>query len=169
LFRCYNSYAIITVLLFVSLTIAYDFRTGSGKYTILSNGHYDIHKHSYKTIILTIISVSINKLVQIIMFVAYLVYFYKFKKMYNTQTSNLQYDRMFFKIAIAMGATIGLSTFVWMLARFVQYLDILIIIGCILDLIQQCVIMTSFLCTKKFPSFAKTVCQKTKILRLNII
>jgi len=35
LFRCYNAYAIITVLLFVFLTIAYDFRTGNGKYTIL--------------------------------------------------------------------------------------------------------------------------------------
>jgi len=127
LFRCYNAYAVIAVLLFIFLTIAYDLRTGSGKYTISSNGHCNVHQDSYKTLFLTTISVSIHKLIQIIMFVAYLVYFYEFK-MCNAQTgSNLQYDWVLFKITIAMGATIGLSTFVWIFARFPQYLNIVYI------------------------------------------
>ena len=126
LFRCYFAYAIITVLIIVFLTIAYDLRTGNGKYTILPNGHCNfIDQYSYETLFLSDIAVSINKLVQIIMFVAYLVYFYKFKNICNVQISNIQYNQKLFKIAIAMGATIGLSYFIWMFVIFVpEYSDI---------------------------------------------
>jgi len=158
------AYAIITVLLFFFLTIAHDLRTGNGKYTILPNGHCNHDTHSYKTLFLTDISVSIHKLVQIIMFVSYLVYFYKFKKRCNAQTgSGLQYDKVLFKIAIGMGATIGLSNFIWTLVIFApKYINIVIVIisGGILLLIQQCVVMTSFLCIEKMSRLCKDCLSK---------
>jgi len=101
--------------------------------TILLNGHCNIDHHSYKALFLIAISVSINKLVQIIMFVVYLFYFYKFKNICNVQISNVQYNWELFRIAIAMEATIGLSNFIWMFARFAsEYLNIVIISGGIL-------------------------------------
>ena len=63
---------------------------------------------------------------------------------------------MLFRIAIAMGATIGLSYFIWMLLAFdSEYSGIIIISGTILLLIQQIVIMTSFMCTRKITELFK--------------
>jgi len=93
LFKCYIGHAIITVVLFVFLTIAYDLRTGHGQYTTLPNGHCNfIDQYSYETLFLSDIAVFINKLVQIIVFVVYLVYFYKFKNICKAQISNVQYN-----------------------------------------------------------------------------
>ena len=39
LFRCYTAYAGFTLILLFFVTIAYDWRTGMDKYTILANGH----------------------------------------------------------------------------------------------------------------------------------
>ena len=51
LFRCYTAYASITLIILFFVTIAYDWRTGNGKYTLLENGHCDfINQHSYKTL-----------------------------------------------------------------------------------------------------------------------
>ena len=91
------------------------------------------------------------------MFLAYLVYFYKLKvDIHNAQTS-IRYNKELFRIAVAMGATIGLSHFIWMIIAFdSKYLDIVTISSCVLFIIQQVVIMTSFMCTKKMHDFCKT-------------
>ena len=39
LYRCYTTYAAITLVLLFFVVIAYDWRTGNGKYTILASGH----------------------------------------------------------------------------------------------------------------------------------
>ena len=45
------------------------------------------------------------------MCLAYLVYYYKLNKIIHAAQVSLQYDRELVKIAIAMGATIGLAFF----------------------------------------------------------
>ena len=48
LFRRYAGYAAFTLTLLFFVTIAYDWRTGNGKYTILANGHCSFDASSYK-------------------------------------------------------------------------------------------------------------------------
>ena len=156
LFRCYNAYAFITLVLFFFIAIAYDWRTGNGRYTILPNGHCNsISQYSYTTLFLNDIFISINKFIQIAMFLAYVVYFYKLKVNIGNP---IQYNRELFRIAIAMGATIGVSYFIWVLLAFdpnPQHADIIGISGGVLLLIQQGVIMASFMCTKKMSDLCK--------------
>ena len=151
LFQCYSAYAFITLVLIFFLVIAYDWRTGNAKYTLLPNGHCNfIDIHSYKTVYLSDAFAAINKLVQITMFIAYLVYFYKSKVSINNPQIFARYSRELFNIAIAMGATVGLSTFIWIFTAFdASYSEIIEITGNISFFVQQVVIMISFLSIKK--------------------
>ena len=164
LFRCYNAYAFITLVLFFFIAIAYDWRTGNGRYTILPNGHCNsISQYFYKTLFLGDFFVFINKFIQIAMFSAYLVYFYKLKVNIGNP---IQYNRELFRIAIAMGATISLSHFIWTLLAFdpnPQYSVIVIISGAVLLLIQQGVIMASFMCTEKMSDLCKAYFSREEI------
>ena len=90
------------VLLFF-VTIAYDWRTGNGKYTILANGHCNhIDYSTYDTLYFSNYIVGINKFLQIIMFSAYLVYYYKFNVNVCPAQISLQYNQDLVKIAIAI-------------------------------------------------------------------
>ena len=67
LFRCYNAYAFITLILFFFIAIAYDWRTGNGRYTILPNGHcpillINILIRLYSLVIFLFISINSFKL-----------------------------------------------------------------------------------------------------------
>ena len=158
LFRCYTAYAVFTLILLFFVTIAYDWRTGNGKYTILANGHCNfINEYSYQTLFFSDFVVTINKLAQIIMFIIYLVYFYKFNVNIRPPQVSLQYNQVLFRIAIAMGATIGLSYFLFIL-RIIdsEYSDIIAISGTVLLFIQQAVIMASFIHTRKIFALCKT-------------
>ena len=158
LYRCYNAHAFITLILLFFLTIAYDLRTGNGRYTLLPNGHchfIDRSMTSYMTIYLSDIFAFINKFAQITMFVAYLVYFYKLKMIMNDLQA-CDYNRELFRIAIAMGATVGLSRFLWLPIMFdSQYSYIFGVSGVISLFIQLAVITTSFLCTKKMSNLCR--------------
>ena len=158
LFRCYLAYALITLILFFFVTITYDRKTENSRYTLLPNGHCNfIDMYSYKTLILNDTFVFINKLIQIIMLLAYLVYFYKFNVNIGAGNVNvLQYNQELLKIAIAMGATIGLSFFVYAILIFdSEYSHIIGISGTVLLFVQQVLIMSIFLCTKKISSLCK--------------
>ena len=157
LFRCYNAHAFITLILLFFLTIAYDWRTGNAKNTLLPNGHCNfIDQYSYNTIYLSDIFAFINKFAQITMFSAYLVYFYKLKVIMNNLQSFTGYNQELFRIAIAMGATVGLSHFIWIPVLFdSQYSNILGVSGVIFLFIQQTVITTSFLSTEKMSNFCR--------------
>ena len=75
LFRCYISYAFVTFVLLFFLVITYDLSTGNGKYTLLPNGYCAfVDQYSYTTLFLVRIPTTINKLIQITMFVAYIIY-----------------------------------------------------------------------------------------------
>ena len=78
LFRRYIAYAGFTLILLFFVTIAYDWRTGMDKYTILPNGHCSfIEPFTYKTLYFFIFNLFINKILQMTMFSAYLYYLYK--------------------------------------------------------------------------------------------
>ena len=158
LLKCYMLYASITLVLVLFITIAYDLRTGNGKYTILPNGHCNfIDQYSYKMLFIIDIPNFVNKLVQITMFIIYLVYFNKFNAIIrDAKVSNMQYHKGLFKIAITMGATVGLSSFIWILSAFYPgYTEVIAASGSILLFIQQCVIATSFLYTRKIYDLCK--------------
>jgi len=75
---------------------------------------------------------------------------------HKTGISKMQYNQELFKIAIAMGATIGLSYFTWLLSLFnVVDSDIISFTGAIFLLIQQCIITSTFVCTKKMSNLCK--------------
>ena len=149
LFKRYASYAFGTLLLFAFLTLSYDLMTESGKYLLLPGGRCSFVPSSYEAIFIRNMFVFINKVIQITMFITYLVYFYKvIVDIGNTETSP-RYNRALSRIAIGMGATIGLSFFIWILPVNQSYEIITGIIGSVLLFIQQFIIMTSYLCTKK--------------------
>ena len=95
-------------------------------------------------------NITINKCLQIMLFSAYLVYLYKFNKNINVERVSLQYSRKLIRIAIAMGATVGLSFFFGFISvSYPHYRYITFSCAAIFLFIQQAVIMTSFVCTKK--------------------
>ena len=117
LLRCYTGYAVFALVLLFFVTIAYDWRTGNGKYTILANGHCNhIDYSTYDTLYFSNFIIGINKFLQIIMFSAYLVYYYKFNLNVCPAQISLQYNRDLVKIAIAMGASVGLAYFIFIIS-----------------------------------------------------
>ena len=155
LFKWYATYAFVTVFLFAFLAVSYDLVTGSGKYLLLPNGQCSFFPSSYKTLFIMDGFFFINKAIQITMFITYLVYFYKLIASFGKTKASPEYNLAFFRIAIGMGATIGLSYFVWILPIDQKYSHITAISGAVLLFIQQCVIMSSYLCTKKMSELWK--------------
>ena len=162
LFRHYIAYAGFTLILLFFVTIAYDWRTGMDRYTILANGHWSfIEPSTYNTLHFFIFNTFINKVLQMTMFSAYLYYLYKFNLNVRAAqvTLDVRYSRKLFRIAIAMGASIGFAYFTYFLVVFIpEYTDIIISGSGTVDLIQQVVIMTSFMCTKKMYAKCKACC-----------
>ena len=79
MFRCYFSYALFTLVSLFFLVISFDWRTGNGEYTLLPNGHCAfVDQYSYTTLYVAEIPTAINKVMQISMFIAYIVYYVKF-------------------------------------------------------------------------------------------
>ena len=157
LFRCYVGYVLITLVLLFFVTITYDWRTENGRNTLLPNGHCNyIDQYGYNSLFFGQVIIITNKFAQITMFLAYLVYFYKLKADFRDAPNSAQYNQKFFRIAIAMGATVGLSHFIWMLAVIdPDYTFFVSTSGSILLLIQQVAIMSSFMCTTRISELCK--------------
>ena len=80
LFKCFTAYAAFTLILLFFATIAYDWRTGNGKYIVSASGYCTFFDKSYNTLMFPMSIVTINKFLQIMMFSTYLIYYYKFNK-----------------------------------------------------------------------------------------
>ena len=155
LLRCYTGYAAFALVLLFFATIAYDWRTGNGKYTILYGHCHHIDYSTYNTLYFSNYIVGINKFLQIIMFSAYLVYYYKFKTNVCPAQVSLQHNKELVKIAIAMGASIGLAYFMFTILAVLDYSHTAFMSSSILLIIQQTVIMTSYISTKKIFGLCK--------------
>ena len=160
---------IYTHTTFLFYIIAYDWRTGNGKYTISVSGYCTLFDEPYDTLMLPLSVVTINKFLQIMMFSAYLVYYYKFNKnVVRPAQVSLQYSRKIFQIAIVMGATVGLTYFVAILDIFIiGQSDIIFIVGRFFLLIHQIVILASLKFTKKMFVLCKAYFLRDK-LKLNV-
>lgn len=160
LFKCYITFVISVLVGSLCLTLTYDLLTGSWRDTMLDNGRcaifvqFDFSTASSMFAIITIV----NKLIQITMFVVYLLYCYKLRSTYSRDTASSRHTRRnLFKIAVAMGATVGLSQLIFVFNMISGYNSIFIErIGGILLAVQQCAMVMSLRCIK---TVYNTVCK----------
>ena len=148
--NCYKTYVTGTIIFYLLIIIAYDLITGNGRYTLEPNGHCKfLYETDYSTFDIISINGAINKAIQIVMFITYLYYVYKI----NVP----QHSKHLFILAIAMGANIGISEFIWICSSIIGLRDIPIvsISGAIFLLLQQCVIMITYMCTPKTSRLCK--------------
>ena len=161
LLRRYVVYAVGQLMLFLTIIVTFDVLSGTGKYTLQLDGHcIFFSESSYTTMYISDVNTIINKCVQITMFAVYLFYFYKINKNISRQHSH-----KLSIVAITMGATIGLSQFIWM-ANTVsgnQYSAITGITGALFLFLQQCVITINFMCTNKMSHLCKERFQKNRV------
>ena len=161
LFRYCIAYIFGLSLLFNIFMISHDVGTGTYKHVMLPNGHCSFFPGSpYVTAIsIAYANIFFNRILQIIFLVVYFTYYYKFqnavKFVRKLATSNRQKDQHYFKLAIAMAATIGLSKFLLALNGFIEYSNFLILVALFFLLIQQAVIMILIMCSKKMARLCK--------------
>ena len=153
-------YVLGSLLVFNIFIVSYDFGTGAFKHVILPNGHCSfINQTEYDTLKVLRANGFFNKSIQILMFVVYVIYYYKLNKMLtmvrdmaNTDTRE---NRLLFKISITMLATIGISEISFIIYRFIYVTPILMVIGSVSLLIQQYVIMWLYACSGKTSRLCK--------------
>ena len=122
-----------SLLLFDILIFGYDFGTATFQHAVLPNGHCSYFAE-YHTIEIAQAYNIINKIVQIILLAVYFVYYYKLDKMFTmlrTSTTNVnhQQNRLFFKLAVTMAATIGISQFVYPFTSLISSINAVRIVG----------------------------------------
>ena len=111
---------------------------------------------SYNTIAISSFVSVINKFLQITMFSTYLVYLYKFNKNVRAAEVTLQHSQKLLRIATAMGSTVDISSFFYiLLAIYPEYSKVIFIFTSALFLIQHIVIPASLMFTQKM----STLCE----------
>jgi len=160
-FRYSLAYCISLLVLFGCFILARDLETGNGRYTILPSGHCSYWASDYDTILIPRTNAAINKIIQIALFMVYLLYYYKLNSSV-TEVSEVakKQSRALFKIAVSIGGTIGISEFIWLLEFFFAIDYIGGIVAVMLLFIQQCIIMTSFLYFKRMSKLCRNVFRK---------
>jgi len=151
--RRYLAYAFGQIALFLAVITSYDLLSGTGRYALQPDGHcIFFNESSYTTFFILTTNTIISKFAQIAMLVIYLYYFYKINKNISRQHSH-----KLSIVAISMGATIGLSQFIWIANGISEgkFSAITGIMGAIFLLFQQCVITINFMCTDKMSRLCK--------------
>jgi len=154
LLQYYIAYMVITTILFTILIAGFDFGTKNDKYSLLPDGYcIFIDNRKYDTINFMYAFVSLNKLLQITAFLVYLYSLYKLHTHMRSAQVNLNYRP--YRITIAMGATIGITQFICLILDIAGLSFTGRLIGDVFKLVQQCIIMTSFMCTTKMIQLCK--------------
>ena len=153
-------YLLALLLLFDIFVVSYDFGTGTYKNTLLPNGHCSFFVEAqYDTIIKFLdVFAYINEIIKILSLVTYFVYYYKFNKLLTIvrrmPSTDTQQNRLFLKIAIMMAANLGISQMAYPSATFFG-IEALLHIASFFFVIQQCVILLLFVCSKKMSQLCK--------------
>ena len=92
IFRCYIAYALSTLVLLFFLIIVYDWRTENGRHVLLPGHCNFFDQYSYDTLHINNAIAIANKVAQITMFIAYLVYFCKFKAEFRDALNSVKYN-----------------------------------------------------------------------------
>jgi len=161
LLRKYIACTVGQMAFFLAVIIIYDLLSGTGRYTLQSDGHcIFFNEKSYTTFYILEVSIIINKVAQIAMLAIYLSYFYKINKSISRQHSH-----KLSIVAITMGATVGLSQLIWIADGITggSYSDIVGITGAVFFLLQHCVITINFMCTDKMSRLCKERFQHNQV------
>ena len=161
------TYALGIALLFGFFVVTYDFGTGTYRYTLLSDGHCSyLAQSKYITIRLLHAYNYVNEIFQIFILMTYFGYYYKLnkilkgvQKMANKNDSQLNF---FFKIALTMAATLGISQILFIISWYFDN-QIGIRIAGLFYFIQQFVIMSLYMCSKKMRRLWKQKLCNTEI------
>ena len=153
----YNCFVFGLLAVFAVSIIAYDLYSGNGKKTILPSGHCIIlDNRIYQTLRIMEYYVTGIKVVQMLLLFIFLFFYYKQHRatasgFNNSNVNQTRVSKQLFKIAIAMGAFVGTAQFIWIITSIVapHYAYITTPIGFLALMIQQCVVMVSFMCTRK--------------------
>ena len=149
-FQNYAIYSLGTMLLALFLIISFDVATGNYKDTLQQNGRcilFDVN--AYSTLQIGIIFSVFNKIVQVVRFITYLYYTYKIKKDIGGARGSSDVNPYLHKLAVSMGAFIGLASFLYLLLTVLDPGTAIFPFTQALFLMQQCVIVAIFLCSKK--------------------
>ena len=153
------AYIVGILLWFNIFVVSFDFGTGMFKNILLPNGHcsFFVQTQYNTTRILETYSYT-NEIIQISLLMAYFYYYYKLTKalkmvrhMANRRTDM---NPLFFKIAIMMGTSLGISQISLASSWYFDNEMFLNIAG-FFFLIQQCVILAIFMCSKKMSRLCK--------------
>ena len=153
LFKKCLAYIFMSLGLMGFSIICYDFSTGNSKHLLLPDNHCaytDIE--IYNTLIIPICFAFLNKIFQIMLFIIYLYYFYKFIVISsNTVIPNINIDliKKFAKIAFVFGAAIGLALIAAILGELTGYRDYGRLISRAFIILQLCGVMTILVCSKR--------------------
>ena len=154
-------YALGSSLVFGFFVVMYDLGTGTYRHTLLPNGHCSFFatQLEYDTVTLVYAITYVIKIVQVVILVAYFIYYYKVNKVLKNVRKMANNDRkhnnFYFKIALTMGATIGISQILLPISWYFQTRIGIQIVG-ILFFTQQCVIMSLYVCSKKMRRLLET-------------
>lgn len=155
LYKCYIAYVLCTLTIFLFLTMIYDIGTGSRKYTLQLDGHCS--PYVQKANFMINVFIGVNKILQLLMLVAYFTYLFKLYKMqtelYPPAFSNSQHNQQLFKVALVMAASVISSQFFWLFSAVVG--TQIEGIGGIFLVIHQLVVMISVLGTRKVLQLCK--------------
>jgi len=149
LLKCYIAYEVCTVLLVLLSVMLYNLALDNDIHVFLPNDHCRLNV----TAQIVTIPNTFNKAAQIVMFLVYLYYAYKLKKTINNAGIPSRQQSQLNKIVIPIGATIGVSHFIYIM--YLVYNLPIVELCFSVFLIQQCVIMASSLSTQKMHQLCK--------------
>ena len=154
----YNCFVFGLFAAYAVIIIGYDLYSGNGKETILPSGYcLFANDYSYDTLRIKDFHNIINKVVQLSLLVIFLFFYYKERSVISPASegsSNVNPTRVskqLFRIAVAMGAFVGIARIIWIATSIIapNYALVTTTIGLLALLLQQCVVMVSFMCTQK--------------------
>ena len=147
-FKCYMAYLLVTLVVFYVVSIIYDFVTGDDNHLLSPSGHCIFARPAtYNIMYVMTAYTTLNKAIQIGLWVIYMCYFYKFTKecVYHETA----------EITIIIGATVGISQVVWFFTTLSGYVVLKIVTEVLSVAMQQCVIMAMFMFSKKVADLCK--------------
>ena len=153
----YNCFVFGLLAVFAIIIISYDLYSGNGKQTILPSGHcLFINDYTYQTFRIKDAQTTSNKVAQLSCFVIFLFFYFKQRNTIapsedNSYKTSIRISKQLLRIAVAMGAAVGIARLIWVttaiFAPSLAYISTTI--GVLAQLLQQCVVMASFMCTRK--------------------
>ena len=159
----YNYFVFGLLAVFAVIIIGYDLYSGNGKQAILPSGYCRIvNDYIYQTQWIKEFPISVNKAAQLSLLVIFLYYYCKWRNTVlpsegNKNVASKQISQQLFRIVVAMGAVVGIARIILVTtATFVPGL-VSASIYVLALLLQQCVVMASFMCTRKM---SKLCCQR---------